>query len=89
MKQGKVLAEVGENRIQERVGSLKNLLKRTYLKRWVGTFNSPGNEAEANLNYEGNLGDKGSNYRMDVARFVQEFIMLSSCDVHVPVVTGH
>ncbi|KAE9447094.1 hypothetical protein C3L33_21012, partial [Rhododendron williamsianum] len=68
MKQGKVLAEVGENRIQERVGSLKNLLKRTYLKRWVGTFNFPGNEAEANLNYEGNLGDKGSNYRMDVAR---------------------
>ncbi|XP_058190245.1 uncharacterized protein LOC131307641 isoform X2 [Rhododendron vialii] len=68
MKQGKVLAEVGENRIQERVGNLKNLLKRTYLKRWVGTFNSPGNEAEANLNYEGNLGDKGSKYRMDVAR---------------------
>ncbi|KAF7127625.1 hypothetical protein RHSIM_Rhsim11G0152600 [Rhododendron simsii] len=68
MKQGKVLAEGGENRIQERVGSLKNLLKRTYLKRWVGTLDSPGNEAEANLNYEGNLGNKGSNYRMDVAR---------------------
>jgi len=67
-KQGKLLAEAGENRIQERVGSLKNLLKKTYLKRWVGAIDSPGNEAEAHLNYEGKLGDKRANYRLDVAR---------------------
>lgn len=75
------MAEAGENRIQERVGSLKNLLKKTYLKRWVGALDSPGNEAEAHLNYEGSLGNKSANYRMDVARFVQEFMK------HVPVVT--
>ncbi|PSS29264.1 Sporulation-specific protein [Actinidia chinensis var. chinensis] len=64
--QGKLLAEIGEKRIvQERDGRLRNLMKKTYLKRWMGTVGSPGNEAEAHLNYEGN---KSFSYRMDIAR---------------------
>ncbi|XAR52933.1 hypothetical protein NMG60_11021269 [Bertholletia excelsa] len=66
MKQGNHLAEIGERRtIQERDGRLKNLLKRTYLKRWIGPLDSFGNEAGAHLNYEGNC-------RMDIARMKVE-----------------
>ena len=74
------MAEIGEKRIvQERDGRLRNLMKKTYLKRWMGTVDSPGNEAEAHLNYEGN---KSSIYRKDIARFVQTF-----CDTFLILLT--
>ncbi|XWS54674.1 hypothetical protein CRYUN_Cryun10bG0108700 [Craigia yunnanensis] len=52
MKQGNVLAEVADRRIvsYERDGKLKNLLKKTYLRRWVGALAARGNEAEAQSN---------------------------------------
>ncbi|KAG8368490.1 hypothetical protein BUALT_Bualt15G0051100 [Buddleja alternifolia] len=59
--QGKHMGETGERKIiQEKDGKLKNLLKRTYLTRWVG--GSDGNDADSHVNY-----DK-SNYHMDFAR---------------------
>ncbi|XWS39855.1 hypothetical protein CRYUN_Cryun18bG0090600 [Craigia yunnanensis] len=52
MKQGNVLAEVADRRIvtYERDGRLRNLLKKTYLRRWVGALDDRGNEAEAQPN---------------------------------------
>ncbi|KAK8665353.1 hypothetical protein V6N13_005523 [Hibiscus sabdariffa] len=48
-KQGNVLAEVANRRVvtYEKDGKLKNLLKKTYLSRWVGALDAGGNEAEA------------------------------------------
>lgn len=52
MKQGNVLAEVADRRLgtYERDGKLRNLLKKTYLKHWVGALDTRGNEAEAQPN---------------------------------------
>ncbi|TYG74592.1 hypothetical protein ES288_D04G194400v1 [Gossypium darwinii] len=52
VKQGNVLAEVADRRIAtyERDGKLKSLLKKTYLRRWVGAPDTGGNEAEASPN---------------------------------------
>ncbi|KHG16396.1 hypothetical protein F383_22976 [Gossypium arboreum] len=52
VKQGNVLAEVADRRIAtyERDGKLKSLLKKTYLRRWVGALDTGGNEAEASPN---------------------------------------
>ncbi|XP_039002805.1 early endosome antigen 1-like isoform X6 [Hibiscus syriacus] len=49
MKQGNVLAEVADRRVvtYEKDGKLKNLLKKTYLKRWVGALDAGENEAES------------------------------------------
>ncbi|PPR87699.1 hypothetical protein GOBAR_AA32988 [Gossypium barbadense] len=49
VKQGNVLAEVADRRIAtyERDGKLKSLLKKTYLRHWVGALDTGGNEAEA------------------------------------------
>ncbi|KAF5951843.1 hypothetical protein HYC85_009787 [Camellia sinensis] len=67
MKQGKLLADIGEKRIvPDSNGRLKNMLKRTYLKRWIGTADSPGYGDEAHL--KGNVSDRRSNYSMDIAR---------------------
>ncbi|CAL5329396.1 unnamed protein product [Camellia sinensis] len=67
MKQGKLLADIGEKRIvPDSNGRLKNMLKRTYLKRWIGTADSPGYGDEAHL--KGNESDRRSNYSMDIAR---------------------
>ncbi|GFZ16889.1 myosin heavy chain-like protein [Actinidia rufa] len=46
-------------------GRLRSLMKKAYLKRWIGRVDSPGNEVEGHLNYEGN---KSSIYRIDIAR---------------------
>ncbi|KAI8025145.1 hypothetical protein LOK49_LG02G03341 [Camellia lanceoleosa] len=67
LKQGKLLADIGEKRIvPDSNGRLKNMLKRTYLKRWIGTADSPGYGDEAHL--KGNVSDRRSNYSMDIAR---------------------
>ncbi|OMP06827.1 hypothetical protein CCACVL1_01435 [Corchorus capsularis] len=52
MKQGSVLSEVSDRRIStyEKDGKLKNLLKKTYLSRWVGAVDARGNAFEAQPN---------------------------------------
>ncbi|WCJ17988.1 myosin heavy chain-related [Euphorbia peplus] len=42
----------------DRDGRLRNLLKKTYLKRWVGESDLGGSEEEAQLNREGSFSDK-------------------------------
>ena len=70
MKPGNYLANNGEKRgsALERDGKLKNLLKKTYLRRWIGTFDHSGNQTEAHLNNEGNFSGGKSNYSMDFTR---------------------
>ncbi|GAV74946.1 hypothetical protein CFOL_v3_18426 [Cephalotus follicularis] len=51
----------------ERDGRLKHLLKKTYLKRWIGAQDLSGNEAEAHLNNEVNFPSRRSS-SMNFAR---------------------
>lgn len=69
MGQGKLLAVVGEKRIMtpERDGRLKNMLKKTYLRRWIGTLDSFGNGVDTHPN-EGNISSRRSNTNIDFAR---------------------
>lgn len=63
MKQESLPAEAGEKRLgQDRDGRLKNILKKTYLRRWV---DAGGNEAET---HQGVISYKRSNQNMDFAR---------------------
>ncbi|XP_059653007.1 uncharacterized protein LOC132300087 isoform X3 [Cornus florida] len=72
-KQGKLSTAIGEKSIvQGRDGRLKNLLKKTYLRRWVGTLDLNGGEAEAHLNSEGLATNRMSNYSIDFARMKVE-----------------
>ncbi|GLU03361.1 hypothetical protein SLE2022_205630 [Rubroshorea leprosula] len=77
MKQGNLLAETGEKRIgtNERHGRLKNLLKKSYLRHWVGTSDIGGNETEAHPSNEGNLSGRRSS-SMDFAGMKIENAML-------------
>ncbi|KAG6789708.1 hypothetical protein POTOM_005827 [Populus tomentosa] len=62
-------ADTGETRLSniERDGKVRNLLKRTYLRRWMGTMDFHGNEAQTCLSSEGNFSGKRAN-AMDFAR---------------------
>ncbi|XP_052188136.1 putative WEB family protein At1g65010, chloroplastic isoform X2 [Diospyros lotus] len=54
LRQRTLLAEIGGKKIvPEKDGRLKNLLKKSYLRRWIGTLDSPGDEAETHMNYGG------------------------------------
>ncbi|CAK9141371.1 unnamed protein product [Ilex paraguariensis] len=67
-KQGKLLTDIGQKRIvADRDGSLINILKKTYMKRWIGTVSNE-NGAEADQNSQGNITNRRSNYSMDFAR---------------------
>lgn len=57
MKPGNLLAEIGEKRIvtNERYGRLRNMLKKSYLTRWVGTIDTGGTENEARPKGDGGL----------------------------------
>lgn len=60
-------AAVGAQKIfQERDGRLKNFLKKSYLKHWVGNIDSERNNTEAH--HEGNYNRRQNNYKMDFAR---------------------
>ncbi|KAF2320857.1 hypothetical protein GH714_031367 [Hevea brasiliensis] len=63
------LMDSGEKRLftHERDGRLRNLLKKTYLRRWIGTMDFSGNEEEACLNIEGNFANRRSS-SLDFAR---------------------
>ncbi|KAL9371145.1 hypothetical protein Peur_036285 [Populus x canadensis] len=62
------LCDNGERRLSnhERDGRIRNLLKRTYLRRWMGMLDS-GNEAQASTSGAGSFSGKRSN-DMDFAR---------------------
>ncbi|KAH7518122.1 hypothetical protein FEM48_Zijuj09G0138400 [Ziziphus jujuba var. spinosa] len=62
-------AEIGDKKpdTQERDGRLRNLLKKANLKRWVGTLDFRGNEAEVHMDGEGNFSSKRFN-SIDFAR---------------------
>ncbi|KAK9941861.1 hypothetical protein M0R45_007554 [Rubus argutus] len=62
-KRGNPSTEFGDRRVvtHGRDGKLKSLLKKTYLSRWVGTLDLRGNEAEGDLNIDGNLSGRRSN----------------------------
>ncbi|KAF3435566.1 hypothetical protein FNV43_RR22655 [Rhamnella rubrinervis] len=63
------LANIGDKKPDTHVGDgkLRNLLKKTYLKRWVGIPDIRGNEAEVHVDSEGNLSSKRVN-SIDFAR---------------------
>lgn len=77
IKQGKGLADIVGKKLvpYERDGKLTNLLKRTYLRRWIGTLDGSGNEAEVYHNNEGKLFSRRSN-SMDFARMKIEHATL-------------
>lgn len=77
VKRGNVLADIGGKKLLpfERDGKLKNLLKRTYLRRWIGTLDISGDEAEVYHNNEGKLFSGRSN-SMDFARMKIEHATL-------------
>lgn len=71
MRQGRVLASTGEKRLaaHEQEGKLRNLLKRTYLKRWI-TPGHVGGAIEAHPSSDGSISGRKSSYSMDIARFL-------------------
>ncbi|KAM3742695.1 hypothetical protein ACB098_07G087200 [Castanea mollissima] len=77
IRQGKGLADIVGKKLDpyERDGKLTNLLKRTYLRRWIGTLDGSGNEAEVYQNNEGKLFSRRSN-SMDFARMKIEHATL-------------
>lgn len=77
MKEGKVLTENGEKRIviPERDGRLRNLLKKTNLRRWIGTPDFSGNESQVDLNTHDGIGTRRSN-SMDIARLVKHLLII-------------
>lgn len=71
------LAVVGDKKpdAHETDGKLRNLLKKTYLKRWVGIPDLRGSEAEVRVDSEGNFSSKKFN-NIDFARFIT---VISNC----------
>ncbi|XP_044489155.1 ciliary rootlet coiled-coil protein 2-like [Mangifera indica] len=69
MKEGKHWAEMGENRLvtPERDGRLRNLLKKTYLRRWIGAQDFSGPDTQTHLNNAGDMTARRSS-SMDFAR---------------------
>lgn len=70
-RQGKAVVDTGERKLvsRERDGSLRNLLKKTYLRRWIGPLDASGNEVDSSLNNEGDFFNQRSS-SMDFARHV-------------------
>ncbi|KAJ0078164.1 hypothetical protein Patl1_37372 [Pistacia atlantica] len=68
-KQGKDWAEIGESRLvtPDRDGRLRNLLKKTYLRRWIGAQDLSGQETQARLNNAGDMTARSTS-SMDFAR---------------------
>ncbi|KAF2294396.1 hypothetical protein GH714_010269 [Hevea brasiliensis] len=69
IQQGNRLTESGRKVLvpHEKDGRLRSLLKKTYLRRWIGTMDFSGNEEQARLNVEGNFSSRRSN-DLDFAR---------------------
>ncbi|XP_057450330.1 uncharacterized protein LOC130741435 isoform X2 [Lotus japonicus] len=56
-RQGKGVVDIGERKLvtHEREGALKNLLNKSYLKRWIGPLAVTGNEVDGSPNNEGKI----------------------------------
>ncbi|XP_021656301.2 uncharacterized protein LOC110646979 isoform X2 [Hevea brasiliensis] len=69
IQEGNPLTESGRKVLvpHEKDGTLRSLLKKTYLRRWIGTMDFSGNEEQARLNIEGNFSSRRSN-DLDFAR---------------------
>ncbi|KAF8013926.1 hypothetical protein BT93_I1706 [Corymbia citriodora subsp. variegata] len=69
MRQGRVLASTGEKKIaaHQQDGKLRNLIKRTYLRRWI-TAGDFGGAVEAHPSSDGNISGRKSSDSMDIAR---------------------
>ncbi|KAB1224755.1 hypothetical protein CJ030_MR1G017662, partial [Morella rubra] len=76
-KGGKALAGLGGMKLftQEQDMKLKNLLKRTYLRRWIGRLDGVGDDTEVYGNSEGKFFSRRSN-SMDLARMKIEHATL-------------
>lgn len=71
INQGNPLRGTGEKRmVQDRDGRLKNILKKTYLKKWIDPQDASVDEAGTNLSIEGTISEKVSHHSMDFARYV-------------------
>ncbi|KHN30437.1 hypothetical protein glysoja_033175 [Glycine soja] len=72
-KQGKGVVNTGDRQLvtRERDGTLKNLLKKSYLRRWIGPLDVSGNEVDSSSNNEGKIFNHRSS-SMDFARHVIE-----------------
>ena len=68
---GKAVVRIGEGKLvaRERDGSLRNLLKKTYLRRWIGPLDVSGSEVDSNPNNERKFLNQRSS-SMDFARQV-------------------
>lgn len=68
-RQGRVLAFAGEKKIaaHQQDGKLRNLLNRTYLKRWI-TVGDFGGAVEAHPSSDGGISGRKSSDSMDIAR---------------------
>ncbi|XP_031273474.1 centrosomal protein of 128 kDa isoform X2 [Pistacia vera] len=68
-KQGKDWAEIGENRLvtPDRDGRLRNLFKKTYLRRWIGAQDLSRQDTQARLNNAGDMTARSTS-SMDFAR---------------------
>ncbi|RZC31676.1 hypothetical protein D0Y65_002497 [Glycine soja] len=68
-KQGKGVVNTGDRQLvtRERDGTLKNLLKKSYLRRWIGPLDVSGNEVDSSSNNEGKIFNHRSS-SMDFAR---------------------
>jgi len=58
--------------IRERDGTLKNLLKKSYLRRWIGPLDASGKEVDSSPNNEGKFFNQRSS-SVDFARYVLIF----------------
>ncbi|XP_015945338.2 uncharacterized protein LOC107470457 [Arachis duranensis] len=76
-KYEKAIVSIGERKLitHKRDESLKNLLKKTYLSRWIGPLYKSGNEVDSNPNNEGKFLNKRTSC-MDFARMKIEISTL-------------
>ncbi|XP_074333031.1 uncharacterized protein LOC141670883 isoform X1 [Apium graveolens] len=73
INQGNPLRGTGEKRIvQDKDGRLKNILKKTYLKKWIDPQDASGDEAGTDFSKEGTISEKVSHQSMDFARLKVE-----------------
>ncbi|XP_068467776.1 spindle pole body component 110 isoform X3 [Phaseolus vulgaris] len=68
--QGKCVVNIGDRNFvtRERDGTLKNLLKKSYLRRWIAPLDVSGNEVDSSSNNEGKIFNHQSSSSMDFAR---------------------
>jgi len=68
--QEKGVVNTGDRKLvtRERDGTLKNLLKKSYLRRWIAPLDVSGNEVDCSSNNEGKTFNHQSSGSIDFAR---------------------